>query len=63
MKKQRKRLFSIQEIADELGVHKYTIYNWEKAGKMPKAKRDPMNNYRVYSEEDLRKIKKLSGRE
>ncbi len=59
----RKKFYNIQEVADELRVHKWTIYNWEKAGKIPKAARDPMNEYRIYTEVDLKKIKKISGRD
>jgi len=59
----RKKFYNIQEVADELRVYKWTIYNWEKAGKIPKAARDPMNGYRIYTEIDLKKIKKISGRD
>ena len=51
-----------QEAANILGISKLTLYNWEKAKKIPKAKRDPMSNYRYYTEEDLKKLKKITGR-
>lgn len=51
-----------QEVAGILGVTRRTLYNWEKTGKIPGAKRDPMSNYRVYSEKDLRKLKKITNR-
>jgi DNA-binding transcriptional MerR regulator len=33
------------------------LYNWERKGKIPKAYRDPMSRWRLYSKEDLEKIK------
>ncbi len=42
-----------------LGVQKRTLFYWEKTGKIPKAKRTPMGNYRYWSKEDVDKIKKL----
>ncbi|MDD5155119.1 MAG: MerR family DNA-binding transcriptional regulator [Candidatus Omnitrophica bacterium] len=60
--KTRKILFLSQGIAKILGVTRRTLYNWEKAGKIPRAKRDKMSNYRVYAEEDVKKLKKLTGR-
>ena len=32
-------------------------------GKVPKAKRDPMNGYRYWTMKDLRKLKKRTGRQ
>lgn len=37
------------------------LYNWESKGK-PKAKRDPMSNYRVYTGKDIKRPRKISGR-
>lgn len=60
--KEKKR-YLIQDVARVLGVTKRSIYNWEKAGKIPKARRDPMSRYRIYTEEDLQKLKEITGRE
>ena len=57
----QKRYF-IEDIEKELGVTRKTFYNWEQAGKVPKAKRDPMSNYRYWTESDLSKLKKRTGR-
>jgi hypothetical protein len=56
------KLYSLKHIMKMLGVSRRTLFNWEKAGKIPKAKRDPMNNYRYYTETDLQKLKKITGR-
>jgi len=45
-----------------LGIYKKTLYNWEKAGKIPKAKRDPMSGYRYWTEQDVKRLKKITGR-
>ncbi len=54
--------YSPQYVADLLGVYKRTLFNWEEAGKLPKAKRDPMNNYRYYTEEDIAMLKRITKR-
>ena len=46
---------TIKEAAYILGVSTLTLRNWDKNGKFP-ALRHPMNNYRVYKIDDLRKI-------
>ena len=61
MKTTKKRFLS-QEVARLLGITRRTLYNWEKAGKIPKTKRDKMSNYRIYTEADIKKLKKLTGR-
>ena len=61
MKKTQKRFLS-QEVARILGVTRRTLYNWEKVGKIPKTKRDKMSNYRIYTEKDLKKLKRITGR-
>lgn len=52
--------YTTQEIADRLQISKKTLYRWESAGKIPKAKRDPHNRYRKYTNEDIKFIEKLS---
>jgi DNA-binding transcriptional MerR regulator len=58
-----KKRFHIEDIEKELGITRKTYYNWENSGKVPKAKRDPMSQYRYWTEEDLRKLKKITGRQ
>lgn len=58
-----KKRYFIEDIEKELGVTRRTYYNWEKFGKVPKARRDPMSKYRYWTEEDLRKLKKITGRQ
>ena len=57
-----KRRFQIRDIEELLNITRRTYYRWEKAGKIPKAKRDPMSNKRFWAEEDIKKLKKMTGR-
>ncbi len=54
--------YTSQQVAETLGIYKRTLLNWEAAGKVPKAKRDPMNNYRYYTKEDIARLKKITKR-
>ena len=36
------KLYTTSQIAEELGVCKNTIFYWEKTGKIPKPKREPV---------------------
>ncbi len=47
------------DVVRELKISKNTLFAWEAAGKIPKAKRHPMNKYRVWTREDLEKIRKI----
>ena len=57
-----KRYYTVSEVCAALGIFKNTLYNWEKNGKIPRARRDLMSHWRLYSEKDLKIIKKISGR-
>ena len=54
--------YTSQQVAEALGIYKRTLLNWEVAGKIPKAKRDPMNNYRYYTKEDIDRLKIITKR-
>ena len=53
------KYYSVSEAAEKLGVCTETIRRWDNEGKL-NAIRNPMNNYRVYMEEDLEKVSFLS---
>ena len=55
-------VYTITEASNILGVHIATLRRWDKLGKL-KAKRHPMNNYRVYARRDIEEIiEKIGGR-
>lgn len=47
-----KKLLTVKEAANILDVNPETLRRWDKAGKF-KAKRHPINNYRVYHTEQI----------
>ena len=53
------KLFAAQEVAAKLGISKQTLFRYEKRGVFPKAKRNMINRWRQYTEEDLRKLKEI----
>ncbi len=46
---------TVSEAAEFLGVSPSTIRNWDRAGKL-KAVRHPVNNYRLYNQNELQTI-------
>ena len=58
-----KKYYSVKDVIEILGIARRTLYNWEKAGKIPKAKRNRLSNYRVYTVGDIKRIEKLMGLE
>lgn len=48
----------ISEFAKKLKVHVDTVKNWQARGILPD-RRDAVNNYRVFTQEDLEKIQKM----
>ncbi len=53
------RKYNIQQVAHILGIYKGTIVNYEKKHVFPKAYRNPINNYREYTEDDVKKLKSI----
>ncbi len=49
-------LVTIKEAADLLGVAEITLRRWDEAGKF-KARRHPINGYRLYRVADLAQLK------
>ena len=58
MEEQLNRILTVSEAAREVGRSEKWLRNAERNGKIPKAKRD-LNNWRVYTLEDIAKLKEL----
>ena len=58
-KDEKRQKFYIWDLEEIFGVRRTNIYYWERVGKIPKAKREPMSNYRYWFEEDIEAIQKL----
>ena len=49
-------IYSMKQAAERIGVHKLTLYRWEREKKIAPARRYARKNERVYSDEDIAKI-------
>ena len=54
--------YSVQEAADLIGISKETLLKYEKEGKIPPAKRNPINKWRQYTDGDIEQIRRITGR-
>lgn len=52
-------MFTAKEVAEKLGISKQTLFRYEKKGILPKAKRNLINHWRQYSEEDIARLKEI----
>ncbi|MCD6080692.1 MAG: hypothetical protein B6D53_04750 [Candidatus Omnitrophica bacterium 4484_49] len=59
----KKKYYSVQEVAEILGISKQTLLRYEKRGFFPKARRNPINGWREYTWNDVQRLKKILGRE
>ena len=53
---------TIKDAAKALGISEQTLRRWDKAGKF-RAKRHPINGYRLYTRAQLEKLRSLIGEE
>ena len=49
-------LMSIGKVAKCLGISARTLKNYERDGKIPCARRNPLNDHRIYSPDDVDQI-------
>ena len=56
------KYFHTEETAEILGISKQTLFRYEKKGVFPSARRNAVNGWREYTEEDIEKLKKIMGR-
>jgi len=56
------KTYFIKDVEKMLDVKRETLFYWEKTGKIPKAKRTVMGNYRYWTKKDIDKLKKITGR-
>ncbi|HAH21344.1 MAG TPA: hypothetical protein DCL49_10635 [Candidatus Omnitrophica bacterium] len=57
----RVRFLTTQEVVERLGISKQTLFRYEKKGIFPKPKRNLINRWRCYTQEDIVKLKKIIG--
>jgi len=54
-----RRLLTAQQVAEKLGISKQTLFRYEKKGVFPKARRNLINRWRQYTEDDLKKLRDI----
>ncbi len=52
-----RQYLTTRQVAHELGVSLNTVYRWLKSERLPEPLRDPDNNYRLWTVEDLSRLK------
>jgi len=57
-----KGIFTSEAVAGKLGISKQTLFRYEKKGVFPKAKRHFINHWRIYTQEDIKKLAQILGR-
>jgi len=50
---------TMTEAAHALGIHRDTLKRWIKEGKIPDAPRNSKNSYRMFTQEDVEKIRQV----
>ena len=58
----KERMLRSGEVAEILGISKQTLIKYEKLGIFPKSRRNNLNGWREYTDEDVVKLKKIIGR-
>ena len=54
-----KKKYNVQEVANMLGIYRGTVINYEKKGVFPPPRRNPINGYREYTEEDIQNLRRI----
>ena len=54
-----KKKFTVQQVADMLGIYRGTVINYEKRNIFPDPHRNPINGYREYTEDDIDTLKRI----
>jgi DNA-binding transcriptional MerR regulator len=49
--------FTVADASERLDVNPWTLKRWERLGRIPAARRDPFCGARVYTAEDVERIK------
>ena len=56
------KLYSAQDVAKSLGISKRTLLRYEKSGIFPAPRRNVINGWREYTDQDVYILKHLMGR-
>ncbi|HEC68995.1 MAG TPA: MerR family transcriptional regulator [Candidatus Omnitrophica bacterium] len=56
------KFYNTKEAAQLLGISKQTLFRYEKKKIFPPPRRNPINNRREYTQQDILRLKKILGR-
>ncbi|RKY43123.1 MAG: hypothetical protein DRP85_00360 [Candidatus Makaraimicrobium thalassicum] len=51
--------YTVQQVANMLDIYRGTVINYEKRGIFPLPRRNPINGYREYTEEDIENLRRI----
>jgi DNA-binding transcriptional MerR regulator len=58
MRRMNRQYLKTRQVAKILGVSLNTLYRWLKAEKINEPNRDPVNNYRLWTSDDVDRIRR-----
>jgi DNA-binding transcriptional MerR regulator len=58
MRRMNRQYLKTRQVAKILGVSLNTLYRWLKAEKISEPNRDPVNNYRLWTSDDVDRIRR-----
>ena len=58
-KEPRSSFLLTAEVASLMGITKQTIFNWIREGRILEPERNPANNYRLWTEQDVGRIRDM----
>jgi len=58
MRRMNRQYLKTRQVAKILGVSLNTLYRWLKAEKISEPNRDPVNNYRLWTADDVDRIRR-----
>jgi len=58
----KEKYYSVTQTAQLLGISKQTLIRYENKNLFPVARRNAINGWREYTEEDIRKLRTIMGR-
>ena len=58
----KEKYYSVTETAQVLGISKQTLIRYENKKLFPAARRNAINGWREYTEEDIKKLRSIMGR-
>lgn len=59
LKMRPREYLNTAEVAELFGITKQTVLNWIRQGRIVEPERNPVNNYRIWSESDVQRVRDM----